>query len=140
MRTGVRTSFSPSGNQIVRPDTACIDAAIRIAHVRHETAAAFMVDAWTQVPGELGVDMLTAWPAISNGIVPLYPPLRQFTKLSRSAASKHELASRTAAADCNAVAPLLNAARASALPTCINVAIDGQPAPSLGRCAPATTP
>jgi acetolactate synthase-1/2/3 large subunit len=51
---------------------ACIDAGIRIVHVRHEAAAVFMADAWAQVTGQVGVAMLTAAPGISNGIAPLY--------------------------------------------------------------------
>lgn len=51
---------------------ACIDAGIRIVHVRHEAAAVFMADAWAQITGEVGVAMLTAGPGITNGIAPLY--------------------------------------------------------------------
>jgi hypothetical protein len=61
-REGVRTIFSLSGNQIMPLYDACIDAGIRIVHVRHEAAAVFMADAWAQVTGEIGVAMLTAGP------------------------------------------------------------------------------
>jgi len=69
---GVRTIFSLSGNQIMPLYDACLDAGMRIVHVRHEAAAVFMADAWAQVTGELGVAMLTAAPGIANGIAPLY--------------------------------------------------------------------
>ena len=36
---GVKTIFSLSGNQIMPLYDACIDAGIRIVHVRHEAAA-----------------------------------------------------------------------------------------------------
>ncbi|WP_432257272.1 thiamine pyrophosphate-binding protein [Cupriavidus sp. TMH.W2] len=71
-RRGVTTIFSLSGNQIMPLYDACIDANIRIVHVRHEAAAVFMADAWSQITGEIGVAMLTAAPGIANGIAPLY--------------------------------------------------------------------
>lgn len=69
---GVKTIFSLSGNQIMPLYDACIDAGIRIVHVRHEAAAVFMADAWAQVTGELGVAMITAAPGLTNGLAPLY--------------------------------------------------------------------
>src|SRR5574343_154842 len=71
-RRGVTTIFSLSGNQIMPIYDACIDARIRIVHVRHEAAAVFMADAWAQTTGELGVAWLTAGPGVSNGIAPLF--------------------------------------------------------------------
>lgn len=75
-RRGVSTIFSLSGNQIMSLYDACIDANIRIVHVRHEAAAVFMADAWSQVTGEVGVAMLTAAPGIANGIAPLFSALQ----------------------------------------------------------------
>lgn len=75
-RRNVRTIFSLSGNQIMPLYDACIDAGIRIVHVRHEAAAVFMADAWAQVTGEVGVAMLTAGPGLSNGVAPLYSALQ----------------------------------------------------------------
>lgn len=75
-RRGVTTIFSLSGNQIMPLYDACIDAGIRIVHVRHEAAAVFMADAWAQVTGEVGVAMLTAAPGIANGMGPLYSALQ----------------------------------------------------------------
>ncbi|HMN79839.1 MAG TPA: thiamine pyrophosphate-binding protein [Burkholderiaceae bacterium] len=71
-RRGVTTIFSLSGNQIMPLYDACIDAGIRIVHVRHEAAAVFMADGWAQVTGEIGVAVLTAGPGVTNGIAPLY--------------------------------------------------------------------
>lgn len=71
-RRGVKTIFSLSGNQIMPLYDACIDAGIRIVHVRHEAAAVYMADAWAQVTGELGVAMITAAPGLTNGLAPLY--------------------------------------------------------------------
>lgn len=71
-RRGVKTIFSLSGNQIMPLYDACIDAGIRIIHVRHEAAAVFMADAWSQITGELGVAMITAAPGLTNGLAPLY--------------------------------------------------------------------
>ena len=71
-QAGVRTIFSLSGNQIMPLYDACIDAGIRIVHVRHEAAAVFMADAWSQITGTLGVALLTAGPGITNGVAPLY--------------------------------------------------------------------
>lgn len=71
-RAGVKTVFSLSGNQIMPIYDACIDAGIRIVHVRHEAAAVYMADAWAQLTGEIGVALLTAAPGITNGLSPLY--------------------------------------------------------------------
>ncbi|SAI07392.1 acetolactate synthase large subunit [Bordetella ansorpii] len=71
-RAGVKTVFSLSGNQIMPIYDACIDAGIRIVHVRHEAAAVHMADAWAQLTGEIGVALLTAAPGITNGLSPLY--------------------------------------------------------------------
>lgn len=69
---GVKTIFSLSGNQIMPIYDACIDAGIRIVHVRHEAAAVHMADAWGQITGQVGVALLTAAPGLANGLAPLY--------------------------------------------------------------------
>src|ERR1700754_4706681 len=74
-RRGVTTIFSLSGNQIMPLYDACIDAGIRIVHVRHEAAAVFMADAWAQVTGGVGVALLTAGPGLANGVAPLMSAL-----------------------------------------------------------------
>ncbi len=69
---GVKTIFSLSGNQIMPIYDACIDAGIRIVHVRHEAAAVYMADAWAQLTGEIGVALVTAAPGITNCLSPVY--------------------------------------------------------------------
>ncbi|HMB47970.1 MAG TPA: thiamine pyrophosphate-binding protein, partial [Afifellaceae bacterium] len=68
----MNTVFSLSGNQIMPVYDACIDADIRIVHVRHEAAAVYMADAWAQLTGSPGVALLTAGPGFANGLSPLY--------------------------------------------------------------------
>ena len=72
VRAGVKTIFSLSGNQIMPIYDACIDAGIRIVHVRHEAAAVHMADAWAQLTGGPGVALLTAAPGLTNGLSPLF--------------------------------------------------------------------
>jgi acetolactate synthase-1/2/3 large subunit len=69
---GVKTIFTLSGNQIMPVFDACIDANIRLIHVRHEAAAVFMADAWAQMTGEIGVALVTAAPGFANALGPLY--------------------------------------------------------------------
>ena len=71
-RAGVKTIFSLSGNQIMPIYDACIDANIRIVHVRHEAAAVYMADAWAQLTGEIGVALVTAAPGITNCLSPVF--------------------------------------------------------------------
>lgn len=65
---GVTTVFSLSGNQIMPVFDACLDAGIRIVHVRHESAAVYMADAWAQVTGSPGVAMVTAGAGFANAL------------------------------------------------------------------------
>ena len=69
---GVKTIFTLSGNQIMPVFDACIDADIRLIHVRHEAAAVFMADAWAQLTGKIGVALVTAAPGFANALSPLY--------------------------------------------------------------------
>jgi acetolactate synthase-1/2/3 large subunit len=69
---GVKTIFTLSGNQIMPVFDACIDADIRLIHVRHEAAAVFMADAWAQLTGGVGVALVTAAPGFANALGPLY--------------------------------------------------------------------
>lgn len=71
-RAGVRTIFSLSGNQIMPVYDACIDAGLRIVHVRHEAAAVAMADAYAQLTREVGVALVTAAPGFLNALSPLY--------------------------------------------------------------------
>ena len=67
-QAGVRRVFSLSGNQIMPVYDACIDAGISIVHVRHESAAVHMADAWGQITGEIGVALVTAGPGFANAL------------------------------------------------------------------------
>ena len=71
-QAGVRRVFSLSGNQIMPVYDACIDAGISIVHVRHESAAVHMADAWAQVTGEVGVALVTAGPGFGNALSALF--------------------------------------------------------------------
>ena len=72
VQAGVRRIFSLSGNQIMPVYDACIDSRISIVHVRHESAAVHMADAWAQVTGEIGVALVTAGPGFGNALSALY--------------------------------------------------------------------
>lgn len=69
---GVKTIFTLSGNQIMPIFDAIIDVGIRLVHVRHEAAAVFMADAWSQLNDEIGVALIPAAPGFANGLAPLY--------------------------------------------------------------------
>ena len=72
VQAGVRRIFSLSGNQIMPVYDACIDAGISIVHVRHESAAVHMADAWAQVTGDIGVALVTAGPGFGNALSALF--------------------------------------------------------------------
>ena len=72
VRAGVRRIFSLSGNQIMPVYDACIDADVSIVHVRHESAAVHMADAWAQITGEIGVALVTAGPGFANALSALF--------------------------------------------------------------------
>ena len=72
VQAGVRRIFSLSGNQIMSVYDACIDSGIGIVHVRHESAAVHMADAWAQVTGEIGVALVTAGPGFGNALSALF--------------------------------------------------------------------
>ena len=55
---GVRTIFTLSGNQIMPIFDACIDADIKLVHVRHEAAAVYMAEAWAQLNGDIGIALI----------------------------------------------------------------------------------
>jgi len=75
-QAGTKTVFSLSGNQIMPIYDACIDAGIRIHHTRHEAAAGYMADAFAQVTGEVGIQLITAAPGFANALSPLYSALK----------------------------------------------------------------
>ena len=67
-QAGVTRIFSLSGNQIMPVYDACIDAGIAITHVRQESAAVFMAEAWAQLTGGIGVALVTAAPGFANAL------------------------------------------------------------------------
>ena len=69
---GLDTIFSLSGNQIMPIFDACIDYDIRLVHTRHEGAAVFMAEAWSQITGKPGVALVTAAPGFANALGALY--------------------------------------------------------------------
>lgn len=69
---GVDCIFTLSGNQIMPIFDACIDAKIRMIHVRHEAAAVYMAEAYAQVTGQTGVALVTAAPGFGNALGSLY--------------------------------------------------------------------
>ena len=69
---GVEKVFTLSGNQIMPLFDACIDSGIELVHVRHEAAAVYMADAWSQLTGKVGVALVTAAPGFLNCLTALY--------------------------------------------------------------------
>jgi len=69
---GVDCIFTLSGNQIMPVFDACIDAKIRLVHVRHEAAAVYMAEAYAQLTGQTGVALVTAAPGFGNALGSLY--------------------------------------------------------------------
>jgi acetolactate synthase I/II/III large subunit len=65
---GVRCIFSLSGNQIMPLYDALLDSGIRLVHVRHESAAVYMAEAWAQLTGEPGVALVTAGAGLGNAL------------------------------------------------------------------------
>lgn len=89
--SGTSVLFSLSGNQIMPLYDACLDAKLRIVHVRHENAAVFMADAWGQLcvgvdeaphnSARCGVALVTAAPGFANALGGLYSALLAETPL-----------------------------------------------------------
>ncbi len=98
--SGTSVVFSLSGNQIMPLYDACLEPGIRIVHVRHESAAVFMADAYAQLsdpqgqaaqeqaaqaqsaqehglPADsgVGVALVTAGPGFANALGGLYSAL-----------------------------------------------------------------
>lgn len=69
---GVKVIFTLSGNQIMPIFDACIDVGIRLIHTRHEGAAVYMAEAYSQLTGEVGIALITAAPGFASGLGPLY--------------------------------------------------------------------
>ena len=69
---GVEVIFSLSGNQIMVIYDACIEADIRVIHVRHEAAAVYMAEAYAQLTGGIGVALVTAGPGLASAMGPMF--------------------------------------------------------------------
>jgi acetolactate synthase-1/2/3 large subunit len=69
---GVEVIFSLSGNQIMVIYDACIDAGIRVIHVRHEAAAVYMAEAYAQLTDGIGVALVTAGPGLASAMGPMF--------------------------------------------------------------------
>lgn len=69
---GVTKIFSLSGNQIMPIYDACIDEEIEIIHTRHEAAAVFMAEAYSQLTGGVAVAMVTAGAGAANALGALF--------------------------------------------------------------------
>ena len=68
----VKHVFSLSGNQIMPIYDALLDHQIPITHTRHESAAVFMAEAYSQISGATGIALVTAAPGFANAIPALY--------------------------------------------------------------------
>ncbi len=67
-QAGVSAVFSLSGNQIMPVYDALLGSGIRLIHVRHETAAVYMAEAWAQLTGQVGVALVTAGAGLGNAL------------------------------------------------------------------------
>ena len=69
---GVQYLFSLSGNQVMPIYDACIDSNLKIIHVRHESAAVHMADAWGRLTGQPGVVLIAGGPGFANALSATY--------------------------------------------------------------------
>ncbi|MFN8526285.1 MAG: thiamine pyrophosphate-binding protein [Chloroflexota bacterium] len=60
--------FTLSGNQVLPVYDAGIDSALRFIDTRHESAAAYMADAWGRLTGRPGICLVTAGPGHTNAL------------------------------------------------------------------------
>jgi acetolactate synthase-1/2/3 large subunit len=149
--SGTSVLFSLSGNQIMPLYDACLDADIRIVHVRHENAAVFMADAWGQlrvgadkVPhnsARCGVALVTAGPGFANALGGLYSALMAETPLvllsgdspvtSDSRRTFQEFPQTIASAPFVKHAERVTSAEELALAwhRCVDIALSGRPGP-----------
>lgn len=68
---GVDTIFALSGNQIMPLFDACLEADMRVVHVRHEAAAVYAAEAHARAAGGVGAAMVTAGAGLCNAVAPL---------------------------------------------------------------------
>ena len=69
---GIQTIFSLSGNQIMPVYDGCLSEGLDILHCRHEGAAVFMADGYSQLAGRPGVAMVTAGSGFLNSLGALF--------------------------------------------------------------------
>ncbi len=72
---GLRRVFALSGNHIMPVYDAALEAKLEIVHVRHESAAVHMADAWARITGEPGIALVTGGPGHANAVGALYTAL-----------------------------------------------------------------
>ena len=60
---------------------ALFDTDIRVIHTRHESAAVFMAESYSQVSGKIGVALVTAAPGFANALGALYSAAMSNTAL-----------------------------------------------------------
>ncbi len=63
--------FTLSGNQVLPVYEAGLDQGFRFVDTRHESAAAFMADAWGRLTGRPGLCLVTAGPGHTNALTGL---------------------------------------------------------------------
>ncbi|MEM7033561.1 MAG: thiamine pyrophosphate-binding protein [Chloroflexota bacterium] len=68
----IRQIFTLSGNHIMAIFDAALERKMELIHVRHETAAVHMADAWGRLTGQPGITLVTAGPGHANTISALY--------------------------------------------------------------------
>jgi acetolactate synthase I/II/III large subunit len=69
---GIDTIFSLSGNQIMPVYDGCLAEGLAILHCRHEGAAVFMADGYSQIAGRPGIAMVTAGSGFLNSLGALF--------------------------------------------------------------------
>ncbi|HEX9696492.1 MAG TPA: thiamine pyrophosphate-binding protein [Actinomycetota bacterium] len=65
---GVDTLFALCGGHILGLLDGCLDEAIRVVDVRHESAAAMAAEGWALATGRTGVAAVTAGPGFANAL------------------------------------------------------------------------
>ncbi len=71
-KSGVKTVFALSGNQIMSIFDAALDTDLRLVHTRHEAGAVFMAEAHAQLTSDIGVAMVTAGPGFAGALSAMY--------------------------------------------------------------------
>lgn len=80
-RGGTDTIFTLSGNHVMPVFDAAFGRPTRLVHVRHESAAVHMADAWARMTGAVGVALVTGGPGHANALGALATALAGETPL-----------------------------------------------------------